>query len=166
MWWREIELKHEKVYKCFLQDCKCRRLGRECELCSKIKHFKTSSKYGKYSDSVHTEKIIFWRNRHSMHPIIIIHFHLLNPHSGYVKLDSYLLQFLCHVTSDVKFSIFIRSGSVVFSCSPSCQGDYGSTWWKSECSCRDSSTLIQDWIFKELFVFCQLSLAKFFAWDN
>ena len=29
---------------------------------------------------------------------------LLNPHSGYVKLDAYLLQFLCHMTSDVKFS--------------------------------------------------------------
>ena len=29
---------------------------------------------------------------------------LLNPHSGYVKIEAYLLQFLCHVSSDVKFS--------------------------------------------------------------
>ena len=29
---------------------------------------------------------------------------LLSPHSGYVKIDSYLLQFLYHVTSDIKFS--------------------------------------------------------------
>ena len=28
---------------------------------------------------------------------------LLNPHSGYVKLESYLLEFLSHVTSNVKF---------------------------------------------------------------
>ena len=27
----------------------------------------------------------------------------LNPHSGYVKLEYYLLQFLLHVTSDAKF---------------------------------------------------------------
>ena len=25
----------------------------------------------------------------------------LNPHDGYVKSDNYLLQFLCHMTSDV-----------------------------------------------------------------
>ena len=29
---------------------------------------------------------------------------LLYPHSGYIKIDAYLLQFLCHRTSDVKFS--------------------------------------------------------------
>ena len=29
---------------------------------------------------------------------------LLNLHSGYVKIDAYLLQFFCHMTSDVKFS--------------------------------------------------------------
>ena len=28
---------------------------------------------------------------------------LLNRHRGYVKLDDYLLHFLCHMTSDVKF---------------------------------------------------------------
>ena len=27
---------------------------------------------------------------------------LLNPHGGYVKSDNYLLQFLFHMTSDVK----------------------------------------------------------------
>ena len=31
-------------------------------------------------------------------------FPLLNPHSEYVKIDAYLLQFLGHMTSDVKFS--------------------------------------------------------------
>ena len=29
---------------------------------------------------------------------------LLNLHGGYVKINGYLLQFLCHMTSDVKFS--------------------------------------------------------------
>ena len=29
---------------------------------------------------------------------------LLNPHSTYGKIDAYLLQFLCHMTSDVNFS--------------------------------------------------------------
>ena len=29
---------------------------------------------------------------------------LLNPHSGDVKVDAYLLQFLCNMTSDVKIS--------------------------------------------------------------
>ena len=29
---------------------------------------------------------------------------LLNPHSGYVKTDVYLMQFLYHMASDVKFS--------------------------------------------------------------
>ena len=29
---------------------------------------------------------------------------LLNPHSGDVKTDAYLLQFLCNMTSDVKIS--------------------------------------------------------------
>ena len=29
---------------------------------------------------------------------------LLNPHSGYVKTDAYLLHILCHMTSDVIFS--------------------------------------------------------------
>ena len=28
---------------------------------------------------------------------------LLNPHRGYVKIDAYLLQLLCNMTSDVKF---------------------------------------------------------------
>ena len=31
-------------------------------------------------------------------------FYFLNPHGGYVKIDAYLLQFLCHMTSDAKFS--------------------------------------------------------------
>ena len=29
---------------------------------------------------------------------------LLNPQSGYIKIDAYPLQILCHTTSDVKFS--------------------------------------------------------------
>ena len=32
---------------------------------------------------------------------------LINPHSRYVRLDAYLQQYLCHMTSDVKFSQMI-----------------------------------------------------------
>ena len=35
---------------------------------------------------------------------MLIKFSLLNPLSGYVKIDAYLPQFLCHMTSDGKFS--------------------------------------------------------------
>ena len=34
---------------------------------------------------------------------------LLNPHSRYVKVDADLPQFLCHMTSDVKFSHMLIS---------------------------------------------------------
>ena len=53
---------------------------------------------------------------------------LVNPQSRYVKISSYLLQFLCDVPSNLKSPIFIRSGSLVFFYSLSCQGDYHCTW--------------------------------------
>ena len=36
----------------------------------------------------------------------VLIYNLLNVHSGYVKIDAYLLQFLCHMTSDVKIVFF------------------------------------------------------------
>ena len=46
---------------------------------------------------------IFWRMQKHHLKQFTAKVYLLNTHSGDVKIDAYLLQFLCNMTSDVKF---------------------------------------------------------------
>ena len=39
-------------------------------------------------------------------PLVLLSYSL-NPHDGYVKSDNCLLQFLCHMGSEVKFSLML-----------------------------------------------------------
>ena len=43
------------------------------------------------------------RQKKTKNPLNIL-MRLLNPQSGYIKIDAYLPQILCHVTSDVRLS--------------------------------------------------------------
>ena len=48
------------------------------------------------------EKLCFLENQFLVLWRIISSYVLLNPQSGYIEVDAYLLQILCHVTFDVK----------------------------------------------------------------